>query len=107
MNAGDNGGNQDYESGEDADRDTDRTEKGAASGSKDIENHKNPSSTTKYVGTPINELDLSECTRCTPSYRLLPKDVSATFSFNIILLHCNLLCFLIIIWLVFANAVPS
>uniref|UniRef100_A0A1J3I1R9 Paired amphipathic helix protein Sin3-like 6 n=3 Tax=Noccaea caerulescens TaxID=107243 RepID=A0A1J3I1R9_NOCCA len=70
----DNGGNQDYESGEDADRDTDRTEKGAASGSKDIGNHKNPPSTTKYVGTPINELDLSECTRCTPSYRLLPKD---------------------------------
>ncbi|CAA7020729.1 unnamed protein product [Microthlaspi erraticum] len=71
---GDNGGNQDSESGEDADRDADRTEKGAASGSKDIGNHKIPLSTSKYEGTPINELDLSECTRCTPSYRLLPKD---------------------------------
>ncbi|KAF5726781.1 paired amphipathic helix protein Sin3-like 4-like isoform X3 [Tripterygium wilfordii] len=27
----------------------------------------------KYVGKPINELDLSNCECCTPSYRLLPK----------------------------------
>ncbi|VVA90834.1 unnamed protein product [Arabis nemorensis] len=59
LNAEDNGGIQDYENREDPERDTDRTEKSAAS---------------KYVGTPINELDLSECTQCTPSYRLLPKD---------------------------------
>ncbi|CAH8251815.1 unnamed protein product [Arabidopsis lyrata] len=63
---------RDYENREDTETDTaDRTEKSAASGSQDIGNHK---STTKYVGTPINELDLSECTQCTPSYRLLPKD---------------------------------
>ncbi|XP_010462623.1 PREDICTED: paired amphipathic helix protein Sin3-like 6 [Camelina sativa] len=63
---------QDDENREDTETDTaDRTEKSAASGSKDIGNHK---PTTPYVGTPINELDLSECTQCTPSYRLLPKD---------------------------------
>lgn len=29
----------------------------------------------KYVAKPINELDLSNCEQCTPSYRLLPKNV--------------------------------
>ncbi|GMJ13159.1 SIN3-like 4 [Hibiscus trionum] len=32
------------------------------------------SSKDKYFGKPINELDLSDCDRCTPSYRLLPKN---------------------------------
>ncbi|XP_039017824.1 paired amphipathic helix protein Sin3-like 4 isoform X2 [Hibiscus syriacus] len=32
------------------------------------------SSKDKYFGKPINELDLSNCERCTPSYRLLPKN---------------------------------
>lgn len=30
----------------------------------------------KYWGKSIQELDLSNCQRCTPSYRLLPDDVS-------------------------------
>jgi paired amphipathic helix protein Sin3a len=30
----------------------------------------------KYLCKPISELDLSNCQRCTPSYRLLPKNVS-------------------------------
>lgn len=29
----------------------------------------------KYIGKSINELDLADCESCTPSYRLLPKDV--------------------------------
>jgi len=29
----------------------------------------------KYSGKPISELDLSNCEQCTPSYRLLPKNV--------------------------------
>lgn len=29
----------------------------------------------KYWGKSIQELDLSNCQRCTPSYRLLPEDV--------------------------------
>lgn len=29
----------------------------------------------KYMGKSIQELDLSNCERCTPSYRLLPEDV--------------------------------
>ncbi|CAJ2647756.1 unnamed protein product [Trifolium pratense] len=28
----------------------------------------------KYLSKPINELDLSNCEQCTPSYRLLPKN---------------------------------
>ncbi|KAI4383552.1 hypothetical protein MLD38_009378 [Melastoma candidum] len=32
------------------------------------------SSKDKYFAKPINELDLSNCVRCTPSYRLLPKN---------------------------------
>ncbi|KAI4385181.1 hypothetical protein MLD38_003236 [Melastoma candidum] len=32
------------------------------------------SSKDKYLAKPINELDLSNCERCTPSYRLLPKN---------------------------------
>ncbi|WCJ21740.1 Paired amphipathic helix protein Sin3-like 4 [Euphorbia peplus] len=28
----------------------------------------------KFLAKPINELDLSNCERCTPSYRLLPKN---------------------------------
>ncbi|XP_044489130.1 paired amphipathic helix protein Sin3-like 4 isoform X2 [Mangifera indica] len=32
------------------------------------------SSKDKYMAKPIQELDLSNCERCTPSYRLLPKD---------------------------------
>ncbi|CAH2038379.1 unnamed protein product [Thlaspi arvense] len=74
LNAEDDEEIQDYENKEDSERDADRTDKTAASGSKDMGNQKSPLSATKYVGTPINELDLSECTQCTPSYRLLPKD---------------------------------
>lgn len=29
----------------------------------------------EYIGKSIQELDLSECECCTPSYRLLPPDV--------------------------------
>lgn len=29
---------------------------------------------SKYLNKPISELDLSNCPRCTPSYRLLPKN---------------------------------
>nr|XP_024363846.1 paired amphipathic helix protein Sin3-like 4 [Physcomitrium patens] len=35
--------------------------------------HKVVSSKDKYINKPISELDLSNCDRCTPSYRLLPK----------------------------------
>lgn len=33
---------------------------------------------------PISELDLSDCQRCTPSYRLLPKNVKYFLSFPIL-----------------------
>ncbi|XP_024382732.1 paired amphipathic helix protein Sin3-like 4 isoform X2 [Physcomitrium patens] len=35
--------------------------------------HKVSSNKDKYINKPISELDLSNCDRCTPSYRLLPK----------------------------------
>ena len=58
-------------------RERDRLEKNAAFGSKDIVGHRMSvfSSKDKYLAKPINELDLSNCERCTPSYRLLPKNV--------------------------------
>jgi len=42
---------------------------------KDVSIPKVSLSKDKYVGKPINELDLSNCEQCTPSYRLLPKNV--------------------------------
>ncbi|KAJ7943566.1 Paired amphipathic helix protein Sin3-like [Quillaja saponaria] len=43
---------------------------------KDVSGHKMSlfSSKDKYLAKPIQELDLSNCERCTPSYRLLPKN---------------------------------
>lgn len=62
-------------------RDRDRNEKGAPYGNKDVGSHKMSifPSKDKYFGKPINELDLSNCERCTPSYRLLPKNVCSVF----------------------------
>ena len=58
-------------------RERDRLEKNTTFGSKDIVGHRMSvfSSKDKYLAKPINELDLSNCERCTPSYRLLPKNV--------------------------------
>jgi paired amphipathic helix protein Sin3a len=52
-------------------------EKGSALNSKEGATHKATtfSSKDKYnLCKPISELDLSNCQRCTPSYRLLPKN---------------------------------
>ncbi|KAE8701488.1 Paired amphipathic helix protein Sin3-like 4 [Hibiscus syriacus] len=45
-------------------------------GNKDAGSHKNllRSSKDKFIGKSINELDLSNCEQCTPSYRLLPEN---------------------------------
>lgn len=58
-------------------RERDRLDKNVAFGNKDVGNHKMSifPSKDKYLAKPINELDLSNCERCTPSYRLLPKNV--------------------------------
>jgi paired amphipathic helix protein Sin3a len=68
--------------------DKDRSDRIIASGSKDISGHRVPlySSKEKYLAKPIQELDLSNCERCTPSYRLLPKSYpipSASYRTNI------------------------
>ncbi|XP_015575286.2 paired amphipathic helix protein Sin3-like 4 isoform X2 [Ricinus communis] len=57
-------------------RERDRLDKNVAFGPKDTGGHKMSlfSSKDKFLAKPINELDLSNCERCTPSYRLLPKN---------------------------------
>lgn len=59
-------------------RERDRLERSVAFPSKDAGGHRMSiySSKDKYIAKPIQELDLSNCERCTPSYRLLPKNVS-------------------------------
>ncbi|KAI8528426.1 hypothetical protein RHMOL_Rhmol12G0147900 [Rhododendron molle] len=54
----------------------DRPDKAVAFGSKDVVSHRVSllSSKDKYMAKPIQELDLSNCEQCTPSYRLLPKN---------------------------------
>lgn len=61
----------------DRDRENREGDRGSAIGSKEVAGHKMTlfSSKDKYLAKPIQELDLSNCERCTPSYRLLPKNV--------------------------------
>ncbi|KAJ4711205.1 Paired amphipathic helix protein Sin3-like [Melia azedarach] len=57
-------------------REKDRLDKTVPFASKDVGGQKMSmySSKDKYLAKPIQELDLSNCERCTPSYRLLPKN---------------------------------
>uniref|UniRef100_A0A804QJM7 Histone deacetylase interacting domain-containing protein n=2 Tax=Zea mays TaxID=4577 RepID=A0A804QJM7_MAIZE len=58
-------------------KERERLDKGSTFNSKDGSCHKPPmfSGKEKYnLSKPISELDLSNCQRCTPSYRLLPKN---------------------------------
>lgn len=57
-------------------RERDRLDKNIAFGNKENGGHKMSlfPSKDKFLSKPINELDLSNCERCTPSYRLLPKN---------------------------------
>lgn len=43
---------------------------------KDVQGLKLSTMKDKYAAKPIHELDLSNCESCTPSYRLLPDNVS-------------------------------
>ncbi|XP_064949089.1 paired amphipathic helix protein Sin3-like 4 isoform X1 [Musa acuminata AAA Group] len=59
------------------DRERERVDKGALYNSKEGASHKATLFTNKEkynLWKPISELDLSNCQRCTPSYRLLPKN---------------------------------
>lgn len=69
---------RDHERERERDRERERTDKGVSCISKDVAAHRNslPINKEKYNwNKPISELDLSNCQRCTPSYRLLPKNV--------------------------------
>ncbi|ONM30595.1 Paired amphipathic helix protein Sin3-like 3 [Zea mays] len=60
-------------------KERERLDKGSTFNSKEGSSHKPSmfSGKEKYnLSKPISELDLSNCQRCTPSYRLLPKNVS-------------------------------
>lgn len=58
-------------------REKDRLDKSVAFVNKDVGQKMSMySSKDKYLAKPIQELDLSNCERCTPSYRLLPKNYS-------------------------------
>ncbi|KAJ8451723.1 hypothetical protein Cgig2_018357 [Carnegiea gigantea] len=63
---------------EDRDRDRENREMGRSDRyvNKEVANLRMSSNSNKdkYLGKPIQELDLSNCERCTPSYRLLPKN---------------------------------
>ncbi|KAL6627568.1 hypothetical protein ACP70R_031294 [Stipagrostis hirtigluma subsp. patula] len=59
------------------DKERERLDKGSTFSSKEGASHKPSmfSGKEKYnLSKPISELDLSNCQRCTPSYRLLPKN---------------------------------
>ncbi|KAI4314256.1 hypothetical protein L6164_027183 [Bauhinia variegata] len=58
------------------DRETRERDKSTAFSNRDVSGSKMSlfSSKDKYWAKPINELDLSNCEQCTPSYRLLPKN---------------------------------
>ncbi|XP_057542953.1 paired amphipathic helix protein Sin3-like 3 isoform X1 [Amaranthus tricolor] len=57
-------------------RERDRSDRSLHYGKKEVANLRMSSNSNKdkYIGKPIQELDLSDCERCTPSYRLLPKN---------------------------------
>ncbi|PKA53860.1 Paired amphipathic helix protein Sin3-like 4 [Apostasia shenzhenica] len=59
------------------DKEREQLDKSSPYMSKDLANQKVPLSSNKEkpnMYKPISELDLSNCQRCTPSYRLLPKN---------------------------------
>ncbi|KAL5221863.1 hypothetical protein ABZP36_026576 [Zizania latifolia] len=58
-------------------KERERIEKGSAYNSKEVASQKPsvfPSKEKYNLYKPVSELDLSNCQRCTPSYRLLPKN---------------------------------
>ncbi|XP_042052958.1 paired amphipathic helix protein Sin3-like 5 isoform X1 [Salvia splendens] len=57
-------------------RERDRCDRGLASNTKDVMGHKLPSyaSKEKFMSKPIQDLDLSNCESCTPSYKPLPEN---------------------------------
>lgn len=65
-------------------RERDRHDRGLASNTRDVIGQKMPSyaSKEKFLSKSIQDLDLSNSDRCSPSYRLLPENVSLLFYFT-------------------------
>ncbi|PIN24928.1 hypothetical protein CDL12_02316 [Handroanthus impetiginosus] len=55
-------------------RERDRYDRGLACNTKDVPGQKLTAIRERFMAKPIQELDLSNCDRCTPSYRLLPDN---------------------------------
>eukprot|EP01018_Ginkgo_biloba_P002349 Gb_35988 [translate_table: standard] len=68
---------KDRERERDREKERERLDKSTSYMAKDSSSHKVSllSNKEKYMNKPISELDLSNCERCTPSYRLLPKNI--------------------------------
>lgn len=68
--------------------DKDKEAKREMEGSKEKERYRD-----KYMAKSIQELDLSNCQQCTPSYRLLPDDVRKFVLYAVFCVQrCNLFC---------------
>ena len=65
--------------------DKDKEQKRETNGSKDKERYRE-----KYWGKSIQELDLSNCQLCTPSYRHLPEDVCNFYFISFLLVLINI-----------------
>lgn len=81
-------------------KEREKVDKGAPQHSKDGASHRTPlfAGKEKYnLFKPISELDFSNCQRCTPSYRLLPKNVSLSklvpyvVSYKVVKMHSSYL----------------
>eukprot|EP00268_Persea_americana_P032753 TRINITY_DN322_c0_g1_i5.p1 TRINITY_DN322_c0_g1~~TRINITY_DN322_c0_g1_i5.p1 ORF type:complete len:1449 (+),score=328.48 TRINITY_DN322_c0_g1_i5:313-4659(+) len=66
--------NKDRERERTRDKDRERLDKNAPFPQRESASRTLFSNNEKYMTKPISELDLSNCQRCTPSYRLLPKN---------------------------------
>ncbi|KAG8383142.1 hypothetical protein BUALT_Bualt05G0153900 [Buddleja alternifolia] len=72
---GDDPNTEDKDRAKDGDnREKDRYDTGVAFNTKDVPGHKSSTVREKFMMKPIQDLDLSNCERCTPSYRLLPEN---------------------------------
>lgn len=78
---------------EERDKEKEKSEEVSAFNSKEGATHEAtvfPSREKHNLCKPISELDLSNCQRCTPSYRLLPKNVSSSNSLYFVIIMSSM-----------------
>lgn len=79
-------------------RERDRYDRGLPINTKDLPAQRMSSyaSKEKFLLKPIQELDLSNCESCTPSYRLLPENVGSLICLSLLSVLCMFTDFLCI-----------